>query len=78
MKESVSGYLRNPCSLSREQDAASAAKLLLLSTCFFDRKIWVELHERESVKNVDAGAVSRAISQWIGVILYGLQTIGHT
>jgi hypothetical protein len=39
MKENVSGYLRNPCSLSRERDAASAAKLLLLSTCFFDRKI---------------------------------------
>ncbi len=39
MKENVSVYLRNPCSLSRERDAASAAKLLLLLTCFFDRKI---------------------------------------
>ncbi len=40
MKENVSGYLRNPCSLSRERNTVSAAKLLLLSTCFFDRKIW--------------------------------------
>ncbi len=28
MKENVSGYLRNPCSLSRERDATSATKLL--------------------------------------------------
>ncbi len=30
MKENVSGYLRNPCSLNREPDAAFAAKLLTL------------------------------------------------
>ncbi len=52
MKENVLGYLRNPCSPSREWDAASAAKLLLLSTCFFDRKIWgVRWRERGSMSN---------------------------
>ncbi len=35
MKENVSGYSRNPCSLNREQDAAYAAKLLTLPTGFF-------------------------------------------
>ncbi len=35
MKENVSGYLRNPCSLSRERDTAFAAKLLTLPTGFF-------------------------------------------
>ncbi len=35
MKENVSGYLRNPCSLNREWDAAFAAKLLTLPTGFF-------------------------------------------
>ncbi len=35
MKENVSGYLRNPCSLSRERDTALAAKLLTLPTGFF-------------------------------------------
>ncbi len=39
----------------------------------------VRWHERGSMSNAyDEGAVSRAISQLIGVILYGLQTIGHT
>ncbi len=35
MKENVSGYSRNPCSLNRERDAAYAAKLLMLPTGFF-------------------------------------------
>ncbi len=35
MKENVSGYSRNPCSLNRERDAAFAAKLLTLPTGFF-------------------------------------------
>ncbi len=35
MKENVSGYSRNPCSLNRERDAAYAAKLLTLPTGFF-------------------------------------------
>ncbi len=35
MKENVSGYSRNPCSLSRERDTAFAAKLLTLPTGFF-------------------------------------------
>ncbi len=35
MKENVSGYLRNPCSLSRERDTAFAAKLLTLPKGFF-------------------------------------------
>ncbi len=35
MKENVSGYSRNPCSLNREPDAAFAAKLLTLLTKAF-------------------------------------------
>ncbi len=35
MKENVSGYSRNTCSLNRERDAAFAAKLLTLPTGFF-------------------------------------------
>ncbi len=35
MKENISGYSRNPCSLNRERDAAFAAKLLTLPTEFF-------------------------------------------
>ncbi len=35
MKENVSGYSRNPCSLNRERDAAFAAKLLTLLTGLF-------------------------------------------
>ncbi len=35
MKENVSGYSHNPCSLNRERDAAFAAKLLTLPTGFF-------------------------------------------
>ncbi len=35
MKEKVSGYSRNPCSLNRERDTAFAAKLLTLPTGFF-------------------------------------------
>ncbi len=35
MKENVSGYSCNPCSLNRERDAAFAAKLLTLPTGFF-------------------------------------------
>ncbi len=35
MKENVSGYSRNPCSLNRQRDAAYAAKLLMLPTEFF-------------------------------------------
>ncbi len=35
MKENVSGYSRNRCSLNRERDAAFAAKLLALPTGFF-------------------------------------------
>ncbi len=35
MKENVSGYSRNPCSLNRERDAAFAAKLLTLPTGSF-------------------------------------------
>ncbi len=35
MKENVSGYSRNRCSLNRERDAAFAAKLLTLPTGFF-------------------------------------------
>ncbi len=35
MKENVSGYSHNPCSLNRERDAAYAAKLLTLPTGFF-------------------------------------------
>ncbi len=47
---------------------------LLQSTCLFDRKIWgVRWHERGSMSNTHD--VSRSISQRIGVILYGLQTI---
>ncbi len=34
MKEYVSGYSRNPCSLNRERDTAFAAKLLTLPTGF--------------------------------------------
>ncbi len=35
MKENVSGYASNPCSLNRERDTAFAAKLLMLPTGFF-------------------------------------------
>ncbi len=35
MKENVSGYSRNPCSLNRERDTVFAAKLLTLPTGFF-------------------------------------------
>ncbi len=35
MKENVSGYSRNPCSLNRERDTAFAAKRLTLPTGFF-------------------------------------------
>ncbi len=35
MKENISGYSHNPCSLNREQDAAFAAKLLTLPTGTF-------------------------------------------
>ncbi len=35
MKENVSGYSRNPCSLNRERDTAFTAKLLTLPTGFF-------------------------------------------
>ncbi len=35
VKENVSGYSRNPCSLNRERDTAFAAKLLTLPTGFF-------------------------------------------
>ncbi len=35
MKENVSGYSCNPCSLNRERDTAFAAKLLTLPTGFF-------------------------------------------
>ncbi len=35
MKENVSGYSRNPCSLNRERDTAFTAKLLTLLTGFF-------------------------------------------
>ncbi len=35
MKENISGYSRNPCSLNRERDTAFAAKLLTLPTGFF-------------------------------------------
>ncbi len=35
MKENVSGYSRNPCSLNRERDTAFVAKLLTLPTGFF-------------------------------------------
>ncbi len=38
MKENVSGYSRNPCSLNRERDAAFAAKLLTLPTGFFRQR----------------------------------------
>ncbi len=38
MKENVSGYSRNPCSLNRERDAAFAAKLLALPTGFFSEE----------------------------------------
>ncbi len=41
MKETVSGYSRNPCSLNRERDTAFAAKLLTLPTGFF----WAEKSE---------------------------------
>ncbi len=41
MKENVSGYPWNPCSLNRERDAAFAAKLLTLPTrTFFGIEIW--------------------------------------
>ncbi len=39
IKENVSGYSRNPCSLNRERDAAFAAKLLTLPTGFFSAEI---------------------------------------
>ncbi len=35
IKENVSSYSRNPCSLNRERDAVFAAKLLTLPTGFF-------------------------------------------
>jgi hypothetical protein len=38
MKENVSGYLRNLCSLNRERDAALAAKLLALLTVSFRQR----------------------------------------
>ncbi len=72
MTENVSGYSRNPCSLNRERDAAFAAKLLTLADRdLFVREIW----------GADGAFASvswrrRAISQWIGMILYGFQTIG--
>ncbi len=35
MKENVSGYSHNPCSLNRELDSAFTAKLLMLPTGAF-------------------------------------------
>ncbi len=53
MKENVSGYSRNPCSLNRERDAAFAAKLLTLPTGFFSAEkmnwrdsIWAQTRSR--------------------------------
>ncbi len=52
MKENVSGYSRNPCSLNRERDAAFAAKLLTLPTGFFSAEKseeWMARHVRDGV-----------------------------
>ncbi len=49
MKENVSGYSRNPCSLNREQDAAFAAKLLTLPTGFFSAEKFEEWMARSPV-----------------------------
>ncbi len=42
MKENVSGYSRNPCSLNRERDTAFAAKLLTLPTGFFSETFFLQ------------------------------------
>ncbi len=42
MKENVSGYSHNPCSLNRERDAAFATKLLTLLTEAFSAEKYEE------------------------------------
>ncbi len=49
MKENVSGYSRNPCSLNREREAAFAAKLLTLPTVFFSAEKSEEWKARSPV-----------------------------
>ncbi len=50
MKENVSGYSRNPCSLNRERDTAFAAKLLTLPTGFFSAEKSEEWMARSPVR----------------------------
>ncbi len=52
MKENVSGYSRNPCSLNRERDTAFAAKLLTLPTGFFSAEKSEEWMTRSPVSYV--------------------------
>ncbi len=68
--ENVSRYSRNPCSLNRERDAAFAAKLLTLPTGFFSAEKSEEWMARSPVWPSLRQRRRRAISQWIGVILY--------
>ncbi len=76
MKENVSGYSRNPCSLNRERDTAFAAKLLTLPTGFFSAEKSEEWMARSPVwpDDVIASETASRLSQWIAVILYGFQT----
>ncbi len=76
MKENVSGYSRNPCSLNRERDAAFAAKLLTLPTGFFSAEkseewmnqpmnwrdsIWVQTRSRSGRSRCISYAASRSL-----------------
>ncbi len=77
MKENVSGYSRNPCSLNRERDTAFAAKLLMLPTGFFSAEKWRGWRVRQyDLTTSLRQRRRRAISQRIGVILYGFR-LGH-
>ncbi len=71
MIENVSGYSCNPCSLNTEQDAAFAAKLLMLPTGLFSTE---KSESRWRVRQYKLTTLvrqgrRRAISQLIGVIL---------
>ncbi len=53
MKENVSGYLHNPCSLNREQDVTFAAKLLTLPAGTFSAEKSEEQMARSPVEGDD-------------------------
>ncbi len=73
MKENVSGYLRNPCSLSRERDTAFAAKLLTLPTGFFSAEKSEEWMARSPVWPDDVIASSANELAWF----YMGSRLGH-